>query len=220
MNERTLHKLHEYAKMLGAANERARLTGSVCPDVLFEEHISDALAALHLLPQGCSFVDVGTGGGLPGLVWCICRPDARGTLLDSVRKKIDIVADMARALDCSNIDVVNMRSEDFANANREKFDVAAARAVAHSGVLAEYMSPLVRKGGKLVAFKGPNAAGEVDIPDAKWKILGLSEPELSPYSIAGREYFLVTWEKQGECSPRYPRRPGAAERNHWWSAPR
>jgi 16S rRNA (guanine527-N7)-methyltransferase len=219
MDEKILRKLYEYAAMLGAANERVRVTGPADPDTLFDEHISDALAALHLLPRGCSFVDVGTGGGLPGLVWGICRPDTRGTLIDSVRKKSGIVAEMARALDCPNVEVVNMRSEDFANARREKFDVAAARAVARSGILAEYLSPLVRKGGRLVAFKGPAAAEEVNIPGAEWKILGLSKPKLLPYSIANREYFLVIWEKQWECPTRYPRRPGAAERNPWWSAP-
>jgi 16S rRNA (guanine527-N7)-methyltransferase len=216
MTQDTLEKLHKYAELLRSANKRARLTGPSDLDKLFGEHIADALAGLPYLPEGSSFVDVGTGGGLPGMVWCICRPDSRGTLLDSIGKKIALLSEIAAELRCDNAETVTMRSEDFARLRRENFGAAVARAVAHSCVLAEYMSPLVSVGGKLIAFKGPGAEEELDIPEVKWKMLGLSKPNLRPYSIGEKRRFIVIWKKTGKCPENFPRRPGVAAKSPWW----
>lgn len=215
-------KLRDYAALLGQANERARLTGSSDPEVLYEEHIADALQALSILPKdgkGKRFIDVGTGGGLPGLVWGICRPDLSGTLLDSIGKKSALTAELAQKLGCGNIVVVNARSEDFAEKNRERFDIATARAVAHACILAEYLSPLVKVGGKIIAFKGKSVKEELAIPPSKWRILGLSAPTTQPYTIAGKERCLVIWEKNRPCPAHYPRRPGMAEKKPWCRLP-
>ncbi|MDR3321835.1 MAG: 16S rRNA (guanine(527)-N(7))-methyltransferase RsmG [Synergistaceae bacterium] len=217
MDEETSLKLRQYAGLLSAANARARLTGPSDPGVLYDEHIADALPAVALLPKGCSFVDVGTGGGLPGLVWCLCRQDVSGVLLDSVGKKTALLAEMTSELGCRNTEVVNMRSEDFARLRRESFDAATARAVADARVLAEYLSPLVRVGGKLIVFKGSGARAELGT-SVKWETLGLSAPELRGYSTAGRKMFLVIWEKTRPCGARYPRKAGAAAKAPWWLA--
>lgn len=215
-------KLRLYAELLAQANERARLTGSSDPEILYAEHFADAIQALPALPKdgsGKTFIDVGTGGGLPGLVWGICRPDLSGTLLDSIAKKSALTEEIARKLGCGNIAVVNARSEDFAKENRERFDVATARAVAHACVLAEYLSPLVRVGGKIIAFKGKSVDEELAIPPGKWRVLGLSAPTAQPYSIAGKERCLVIWEKIKPCPAHYPRRPGLAEKKPWCRLP-
>lgn len=210
-------KLRRYAELLAEANSRARLTGSSDPDVLYKEHISDALVAMPWLPESGSFIDVGTGGGLPGLVWGICRPDLRGTLLDSIGKKCLLLRQIATELGCSNIETVNMRSEDFAKNNREMFDIATARAVAHACILAEYLAPLVKKGGRIITFKGQGAADEIRIPDSKWNQLGLTPPSLHPYSIVGKDRNLLIWEKQTHTPKQYPRTPGMAEKKPWHS---
>jgi 16S rRNA (guanine527-N7)-methyltransferase len=216
MTQDTIDKLRKYAALLGSANEKARLTGPSDPETLFNEHISDALSGLPYLPQGASFVDIGTGGGLPGLVWCICRPDSRGVLLDSIGKKIALLTGIADELGCANAEPVCMRSEEFARTRRESFKAATARAVAHSCALAEYMSPLVAVGGRLIAFKGPGALEELDIPEASWKELGLSKPVAHPCEIAGKQRLIVVWEKIRECPKRYPRKPGDASKKPWW----
>ena len=215
LTEDIRQKLRRYAELLAEANNRARLTGSSDPDVLYEEHISDALAALSWLPASGTFIDVGTGGGLPGLVWGICRPDLRGTLLDSIGKKCVLLKEIAAELGCSNIETVNMRSEDFAKKSRESFDIATARAVAHSCILAEYLAPLVKVGGRLISFKGQSAADEIRIPDSKWDLLGLAPPSLHPYSIVGKDRILLIWEKRSSTDKRYPRTPGMAEKKPW-----
>ncbi|MDR2779971.1 MAG: 16S rRNA (guanine(527)-N(7))-methyltransferase RsmG [Synergistaceae bacterium] len=212
-------RLRRFARILAASNETARVTGPSDESVIYEEHVRDALAALPLLekfPAGSSFADVGTGGGLPGIVWGTCRPDMRGVLIDSVGKKINIVRGIIRALELENISAINERSEETALSRRETFDVAAARAVASAPVLAEYLSPLVRAGGLLIAFKGPRAASELEcVHPRDWRKLGLGAPSLVPYEIAGRECNMVTWTKISECPKRFPRKPGDAKKNPW-----
>lgn len=211
------NKLRLYAQLLAKANERARLTGALDPEILMDEHFSDAMAALPLLPANArSFVDVGTGGGLPGMVWAICRPDLSGTLLDSIRRKSALLAEIALELAMNNVEVVCTRSEDFASAPgcRESFDIATARAVASCCVLAEYLSPLVRVGGLIIAFKGQTVRDEL-ATGVKWRELGLSAPRLRPYETAGKPRNLVVWRKIAACSARFPRKPGMAEKKPW-----
>jgi 16S rRNA (guanine527-N7)-methyltransferase len=109
-----------------------------------------------------------------------------------------------------------MRSEDLARLRRESFDVAAARAVAHACILAEYLSPLASIGGLIMAFKGTGVSDEIDLPSSKWKILGLSKPQKRPYSVAGKERCIVIWRKSWECPKLYPRKPGDAAKKPWW----
>lgn len=217
MTDEIKTKLRLYAQLLAKANERARLTGPLDPEVLMDEHFTDAMAALPMLPVNAkSFVDVGTGGGLPGMVWAICRPDLSGTLIDSISRKSALLAEIALELEIGNVEVACTRSEDFASepGRRESFDIATARAVAASCVLAEYLSPLVRVGGLVIAFKGPAVRDEL-ASGVKWRLLGLSAPTLRPYETAGKPRTLVIWRKTAPCPARFPRRPGLAEKKPW-----
>lgn len=217
IDETTEKKLRLFARLLAEANALARLTGPPDEETIYREHVTDALAALPLLEKFSSarFADVGTGGGLPGIVWGICRPDLRGVLADSVGKKIKIVKDIAAKLGLKNIEAVHARSEELASRSREKFEIAAARAVSDAKILAEYLSPLVKVGGIAVAFKGPKVFDELGVPPASWRILGLSAPRIEPYSAAGKNLNFVIWEKVSPCPAKYPRRPGEAKKNPW-----
>ena len=89
-------KLMDYAKLLGLANSRARLTGPADPKCIFDEHIVDCLAALQLIPSNVRIVDIGTGG-LPGLVWAVCRSDVFIDLLTASGKCL-VLEEMVRSL--------------------------------------------------------------------------------------------------------------------------
>ena len=218
IDESANEKLRQFARLLLEANARARVIGPSDEETIYEEHVRDALAALPWLekfPPGSSFADVGTGGGLPGIVLGVCRPDMRGVLVDSVGKKIGIVREIASRLGLENITAVHARSEELALSNRERFDAATARAVSDARILAEYLSPLVKIGGRIIAFKGSRAPEETDIPPGDWKKLGLGAPLLEPYSVAGKNLNLVIWEKLSPCPARFPRQPGEARKNPW-----
>lgn len=209
-------KLMDYADVLSKANVRARLTGSIDYRDIFDEHIIDCAMALPLLPLKAKVIDVGTGGGLPGIVWAICRNDVSVVLLDSVKKKCAALEDIVRILSLENVQVCCARAEEFASLNQEKYDVATARAVAHLGVLLEYFSPFVKIGGKCIAFKGPRAFEELREFHGKEKILGWSGLEIWGYDVSGKRLFIFTWQKASDAEIKLPRRVGIPEKRPWW----
>ena len=155
------------------------------------------------------------GAGIAGSVYAYeaARRGLRVTLLDSITRKCALVDKIAAAMGLANVSVVCSRSEDYAKKQAEKFDAAAARAVCSAGVLAEYLTPFVKRGGRLLAFKGPKAAEELAPAAGKWKSLGLSEPRLVSYALEDMERCVAVWDKVAPTPKGIPRRPGMAERN-------
>lgn len=211
-------KLRQYVSLLIKANELARLTGPSDEDTLWNSHIIDCAYALPLLRERRSVIDVGTGGGLPGIVWAICRKDIRITLLDSIARKCAQVKRIAELLGLANVTVECCRSEDYAKKNGGRFDAAAARAVCSAGMLAEYLMPLVKTKGMLIAFKGPRVTEELEAVHGKWDRLGLSSPEIISYRLSDMDRFFVLWNKNAPTPKGYPRRPGMAEKFPWYAA--
>ena len=211
--------LHRYAEALSACVS-VRLTGPRDKDEIYA-HILDCLFSVPLLPQSGTVIDVGSGGGLPGIVWAITRPSLSVTLLDSARKKCQAARDIVSVLGLSNVLVVWGRCEEYARSARETFSFAAARAVTHAGVLCEYLSPLTMVGGQLLAFKGPKGEGELREAESKrgaksWAALGLNKPEIVPYGARDQNRVFMLWDKKAPCDKIYPRRAGLAEAKKWW----
>lgn len=209
-------KLRKYVSLLSAANELARLTGPSDEEKLWSSHVMDCASALPYLPYEGRVIDVGTGGGLPGMVWAICRPGLHLTLLDSITRKCALVEKIAISMGLKNVTVVCRRSEEYAKEEREKFHVAAARAVCASGILAEYLAPFVRIKGKAIAFKGPKVTEELELVGNKWSALGLSSPRLHPYTLGDMKRFFLIWNKVSQTSKGIPRRTGMAEKFPWY----
>ena len=216
LSAKTEERLRGYAAAVLAANEKVRLVGPRDMETLWNDHIRDCLHLLPLLPSGGSVIDVGTGGGLPGAVLAICRPDLKFILLDSLSRKTNALAAILGQLNVSNAETVCLRSEEYAAQRRESFDFAAVRAVSDAGVIAEYLAPLVKVGGAAVAMKGSAAEGELAPLTQKWEKLGLSEPRLYRYDLNGHDSYAVFWRKSAPCPPQFPRRPGRAEKKGWW----
>ncbi|HNX16146.1 MAG TPA: 16S rRNA (guanine(527)-N(7))-methyltransferase RsmG [Bacilli bacterium] len=141
-------------------NELFNLTAITDPSIFMEKMILDS--AIGIFDQdltGKKVLDVGTGGGFPGLVLYILNPGMKLTLLDSTKKKIDYLDEYA-AQNNFNIEGVTARVEELAHRRREEFDVVYARAVAPLNILLELTIPLLKIGGTLIAMKGPDWENE------------------------------------------------------------
>lgn len=182
-------------------------------------HIADSLAGLELdaIRQARTLADIGTGIGFPGLAIALARPDMRVTLIDSVRKKVETAANIARRLELGNVECVWARVEEFSahgGSGRESFDVVTARALAALPVLLEYAAPLLRRGGTLVAWKGDVSQQELASAQAAERVLGFAVGEVvpsHPFEGSARRHFYVA-TRQGPLDDRFPRRPGVASK--------
>lgn len=176
------------------------LTGVAEPGEARRLHLDGSLAAAPLLDRG-PVVDVGSGGGSPGLPLAAARPDLRFDLLESSRKKCAFLRRWADEFE--NAEVVCARAEDHARgAGRDAYGTALARALAAPAVAAEWCLPLVAEGGRAVIFVGPSADEA-----AVGKVAALFEAELE----RGPPGLLVL-RKRGPTPERFPRRPGMARK--------
>jgi 16S rRNA (guanine527-N7)-methyltransferase len=209
--------VERYVALLLEANARRNLTRVVEPDAVARLHLLDALAALPILDELAPgrAVDLGTGGGVPGIVLALARPSVDWVLVDSVRKKVDAIRSFVDALGLHNVTSVAERVEVLGRAgeHREAYELVTARACAALPVLAEYALPLLGVGGTLLAWKGPIGADELAAGGAAAALLGGGSPEVRPTPTrALGDHRFVLLRKDRPTPPRYPRRPGEASR--------
>lgn len=202
-----------YVALLLEANQRLNLTRVVEPEAVARLHLLDALAALPLLDEigPRSALDLGSGGGVPGIVLAIARPAVHWTLVDSVRKKVDALRGFVEALGLSNVTVVSERAEILGRSasHREAHDVVAARACAALPVLVEYSLPMLRRGGSLLAWKGRVSAEEMAAGAAASTLLGGGPLHRRPSGVPSLgEHAFVIVPKVAATPDRFPRRPG------------
>jgi len=208
-----------FVALLLTANRRTNLTRVTEPAAVARLHLFDALSALPLIDRmerAGRCIDLGSGGGVPGLVLALARPDQQWLLVDSVRKKADALREFVSALTIGNVEVVAERAEVLGHAGgyRESHDLVAARACATLPVLAEYALPLLAIGGSLIAWKGPISADELGAGGRSAAALGGGAPDVMPsgFDELGEHRFVVI-AKEGPTPGRYPRRPGEPARH-------
>ena len=205
-----------FVGLLLRANARLNLTRVVEPKAIARLHLLDAVAALPPIDRVApsTAVDLGTGGGVPGVVLAIARPDVSWLLVDSVRKKVDAVAGMAAELGLTNVATRPERAETLGrSAGRESFDLVTARALAALPVLAEYAVPLLRVGGTLIAWKGAVGADELRSGVLAAAELGGGVPEVIPTGASELgDHRFVLLRKERPTPSRFPRRPGEPAR--------
>ena len=211
--------LGHYLALLLAANKTINLTAVTSTDEAVEKHLLDSLTLLPVLAEiegegegGLRLLDVGSGGGLPGLVLAICRPDVRVTLLDSTEKKCGFLRHAAREIGLENVEVLHARAEaagqDKSN-TREKFDIVTARAVGRLASLLEITVPFARVGGLCVLTKGQKA--EEELAEAKGALHLLHAAHAGTVETpTGR---VVVVEKLRKTPGAYPRDIGEPKRN-------
>jgi len=209
-----LDVLTRYEQELLEWNTRFNLTAIRSPQEVRTRHFLDSLTCLLALREAPPerLVDVGTGAGFPGLPLKIIYPKMALTLVESVGKKADFCRHVVRTLGLSGVEVVQDRAEVLGQspAHREKYDWAVARAVAILPVLAEYLLPLVRVGGGMLAMKGESGPAEAHAAEHALRLLGGHLRQLVPVTLPGvvEERYLVVIDKIAVTPSGYPRRVG------------
>lgn len=214
LSARQVAQLTVYERELLAWNQKFNLTAIRDVEGIRSKHFLDsmscALAWREQPPR--RLVDVGTGAGFPGIVLKIVYPALKLTLVESVGKKANFCSHIVQTLGLEGVEVLTARAEDVGHqsAHREKYDWAVARAVANLPVLAEYLLPLVKVGGGMLAQKGESGPAEAQSAERALQLLGGRLRQLVPVELPGvaEERYLVIIDKPAATPPAYPRKAG------------
>jgi len=208
-------KLHTYLLLLKEWNSRMDLTAIQEDDEeTVDRHFIDSLTILKtgLIPETGKMIDVGTGAGFPGLVIAMAKPGLQVTLLDAQKKRLIFLQAVCEATGTGNTKTVHARAEDGARKKelREQFDIAAARAVAPTNVLSEYLLPYVRSGGYALCWKGPALKDELENGRRAAHLLGgsLEMPVRCPVEGREWEHLILPIRKVQSTPKQYPRKAG------------
>jgi 16S rRNA (guanine527-N7)-methyltransferase len=212
-----LDALRLYQQELVAWNQHFNLTAITDDEGIQLRHFLDSLSCLMALEKGERLrgkrvIDVGTGAGFPGLVLKIVCPAIQLTLLEATAKKVHFLEHMIDQLALEAVVALKGRAEELGqdSHHRESYDWAVARAVADLPILAEYMLPLVKINGRMLAQKGERAPAEVQRSEGAIQQLGGRLRRLVQVDLRGiaETRYLVVVDKVATTPARYPRRPG------------
>jgi 16S rRNA (guanine527-N7)-methyltransferase len=213
-NETKYNKFIKYKEMIKEWNEKINLTAITEDNDIIQKHFIDCIEAFKFqyLKEAKNLIDVGTGGGFPGIPIKILNDNINVVLLDSLNKRINFLNEVISALELKDIKTIHGRAEDFAKDKdyRESFDIATSRAVANMTVLSEFCIPYVKVGGYFLALKGP--AIEDELKEAKNAIgtLGGKIQEIIEVEIENSDikHNLVIIKKIKATDIKYPRKAG------------
>ncbi len=213
-NEDIEKKFISYRDLLKQWNQKINITSIEDDEEIYLKHFIDSVLLLNKdnINENKKIIDVGTGGGFPGLPLKIINNNYKITLLDSLRKRIDFLQEVVNALSLSNVKLIHGRAEDFGQnkEHRENYDICVSRAVAPLNVLSEYCIPFVKVGGYFAAYKSNIISQEITNSDNAIEKLGGKLKEIKEISIPGTDIIrkIVIIEKVEPTNKRYPRKAG------------
>ena len=213
-SDEKLRQLSGYMEGILDFNESINLTAITDRKEFIAKHYIDSLmcAAMDEINEADTVIDVGTGGGFPGVPLAIAFPEKKFTLIDSLNKRIKIVNQLCDELEIKNVRAIHGRAEELARKKdmREQFDICVSRAVANMATLSEYCLPFVKVGGSFIAYKGPDCESEVkEASNAIEKLGGcllrIERPEADGVAFDHR---LIVVKTIAATAAKFPRKPG------------
>lgn len=219
-----IEKLLIYLENLLKERQKFNLIGTKQPKELISLHIIDSLygASLFSVPGQGKVLDVGTGAGLPGIIFKIYHPEIELFLLESQKKKCAFLEHIIKTLSMDNVFIICGRAEKLARDIKfhEVFNLVLSRAVARLDILAEYCLPFVCLNGYFWAFKGPDVLKEVEEAKKAINILGAELSKIEKYNLLvdkddEEEYHsrqILIYKKINPAPDQYPRRIGIPQK--------
>ena len=210
-----LNKLNKYYEMLVEYNKVMNLTGITEKKQVYLKHFYDSLTIVKAIDLNKinTLCDIGTGAGFPGLVLKIFYPHLKIYLVDSLKKRINFLNDVIRELKLKDIEAIHSRIEDYAQNNKEKFDVTTARAVAPLNILLEYAIPITKVNSYFIPMKGKTE--DIKTYNGALKILNSKIVDIITFKlpIENSERTIYKIEKLNKTNNKYPRKPSEIKKN-------
>lgn len=210
-DDEIINKYKIYMEGILEANKNINMTSITDPDEFIEKHYIDSILTSNFneYKKAEKLIDIGTGGGFPGVPLAIISPEKKFVLLDSLKKRLKIIDNLLLEAGINNCQTVHDRAELAARGeHREKYDLVIARAVANMSTLLEYSLPFIRPGGSLLAYKGPSAEKETEEAQRAIKLLGGRFERIENVKYGDFNHNIVVIKKINNISKKYPRRPG------------
>ena len=202
-----IKQFEDFFAVLIETNKYMNLTAITDEREVILKHFLDSCLAEKNFPKNSTVIDVGSGAGFPAIPLKVIRPDLRICMLDSLNKRINFLNAVIEKLHMEDIYAVHARAEDYAKQNREKFDVATARAVAQLNTLSEYLLPFVKVGGYAVIYKSAKLQEELQNAEKAIKILGGKVKKVENFVVEEEnlDRNILVLEKIAKTPTKYPR---------------
>lgn len=214
LSEKQIEKFILYKKLLQEWNKKINITSITEDREVDIKHFVDSIVPIktNLFNGKLKVIDIGTGGGFPGVPLKIINEDLDILLLDSTNKKIRFLDEVIEKLELKNIEAYHGRAEELGRNEefREKYDIAISRAVASLDTLSEYALPLVSIGGHFIAMKGPDVEEELKLGQNAIKLLGGKVKNIEKIQLPNTDiiHSLIIIEKIKATPTKYPRAGG------------
>lgn len=209
VEEEKLYKMLFFLELLYERNKVMNLTAIRDRKGMAEKHFIDSLLLTKIIREDeKKIIDVGTGGGFPGLVLAIYYPEKEFLLVDSVKKKIEFINEVIEKLKLSNVKTSYERAEELIKKNRETFDTALCRGVANLRIILEYMIPFIKLKGRFLPQK--LNINELEEAGNALQLLNASVERVHSFELPDSKEGRVIMEivKNGKTDRKYPRKTG------------
>ncbi len=217
--EETLEKYRLYMEGIIEWNEKVNLTSITDKDEFIKLHFIDSIMSVPCeeFQKAKKIIDVGTGGGFPGIPLALAAPDKEFVLMDSLNKRIKIINQLCEEIGITNVTAVHARAEELAKnkAHRQQYDLCVSRAVANLSTLSEYCLPFIKQGGWFLSYKGPDTDKELSDAKKAIRILGgqIDREELASLESSGLEHKIIFIKKVKDTPAKYPRKAGTPSKD-------
>ena len=214
LSENQLNAFQKYYEMLVEKNKVMNLTAITDYQEVLTKHFLDSLTLVKVIDISKidSVIDVGTGGGFPGVPLKIAFPHLKITLLDSLNKRVNWLNELIKELELKDILAIHGRAEEYGQnpKYREQYDLCVSRAVANLSTLTEYCVPFVKRDGYFVSYKAATANEELKEAARAIEVLGGKLDNVCSFNLENTdmERNLIKIKKIENTSKKYPRKAG------------
>lgn len=211
INDKQLELFYQYMNGIIDWNDKINVTAITDEKMFIVKHFVDSLAINKFVAQAKSIIDIGTGGGFPGIPLKIMNYDKKVTLIDSVNKKLNVIRDITKDMNLGELEILHSRAEDLASKQeyRETYDIATTRAVSNFSTILEYMLPFIKVGGYAICMKGPNYTEEFEEAKVAIEVLGGKFDSIERLNVGNElERNIIIIKKVKNTPKKFPRGQG------------